>query len=157
LWDRRGNFYTSRSAETGIRDIEPQKGSKPLWSTVQNPPDEFPEKNQKSLMGTELICTQRHLIISPTAASKIGEALEEALRLADERYVMSDLYENPIPMDHIQREGPEVIDNRWESVRWEVAAINRATAFELLRVIEAGMEAFDDAEVVAASVVMAHC
>ena len=97
-------------------------------------------------MDTDLTCKPRRSVISLAESSKIREALEEAVRLADERYAMSDLYENPIPMDEIQREGPEAIDNRWESVRDAVAAVDRANAFELRRTVKAGLEAFNRAE-----------
>ncbi len=70
--------------------------------------------------------------MSPDDESKVRDALVECYELAKERYTLSDLFEHPLTIDEIQREGPEEINLQWESVRDEISAIDRAKAFETM-------------------------
>lgn len=77
--------------------------------------------------------------------SKIGQALAEGVRLAQDRYRLSDLNENADTLE-IQRESLGLFHLQWEAVREEVEAVPRGVAYELLKVLMDGDEAFRQAK-----------
>ncbi|MBA2271482.1 MAG: hypothetical protein H0W20_12950 [Chthoniobacterales bacterium] len=68
-----------------------------------------------------------------------------ACEQAQDHYTLSDAYENPLIPDDIQREGPEDVNVYWESVRDEVAGVKSVNGFRLVRVVQMGLEAFENA------------
>lgn len=83
--------------------------------------------------------------LTPCEQSKIEEALAEGVRLAEDRYRLSDLYENAETCD-IQRESLGLFEIEWEAVRGEVDAVSRIVAYDLFSVLKRGDEAFHEAK-----------